>query len=170
MSFGRRIGLAALVLTGAALPFGGSAVWHDLAAMKALGTVARELPRTTEVLRAETAVERGHGSCLAVVAKVLASELDVQEIRAFHGGRFVRERDGSDAEFLAWSSLGAFWIQSTTGEEAPRRLPSSGSRQLPKLVQSLLSSWAILPDGVQRVVLFRVGRIDSVLDPRCLGV
>lgn len=106
-----------------------------------------DIPKT-EVLRVELKVARRADSCLIFTAVVLATEMSVEELAP---------RFASRAHGLAWAAPGRF----------PASTPEGVEMEAPKGAVALLTQWAIVPDSVRRVVVFREVPAKSRWDVRC---
>lgn len=102
----------------------------------------------TELLRVELAITRQADRCVLFAGHVLATQLSVEEL----GRAFSSRADG-----LVWAAPGRF----------PASTPEGKERQAPAPAVALLTQWAIVPEGVRRVVVFREVPVRSRWDPRC---
>lgn len=129
-------------------PLLGAVLVNELRKEEELGRLAEvEAPRT-ELLRVKSAVEAQPDGCFVFVSQVLATELAVADLR----GHFSQVAEG-----VAWAEPGRF--EASTSAGAPTEAPDVAVR--------LLKQWAIVPDGVRRVVVYRTVSAPTRWDPRC---
>lgn len=153
----RRVALfmAAFGITIVASPALVGYVRNELWASAALDALAPPLPPHTSIIKSTVG---GAGTrCTELVARVLATTLAREQVARFVANGLTR------APSIAWSAPDGFWTWRA------KRAHRVDEQTLPAPVHKLLTSYAFLPRGVHRLVVYRELPLPHRTDPRCWG-
>lgn len=150
----RRFLVAAVALLAASPALVGY-VQNELWANAQLDALAPPLPPHTSIIKSK--LGGADARCTELVARVLATTLPRD-----HVARFAAQGAARPVS-IAWSAPDGFWTWRTVQRHRVEE------RALPAAVVKLLTSYAFLPEGVHRLVIYREAALPHRTDPRCWG-